>query len=117
MSNYDFNIPTPGPWQLMRFDGGASWGVTAEDRFIASMHGGANGHGNAVLIATAPDMLEELRLTSTALGEMADDMGCDAGNPDGGSSQTCEHCQMARWVGRIDALIGRVDSAWEGRPR
>lgn len=34
----------------------------------------------------------------------AEDMGCDAGNPDGGSCETCEHCQKlqgARYLRRL----------------
>jgi hypothetical protein len=37
--------------------------------------------------------------------EIAGEMDCSAGNPDGGSSQTCEHCQMLGFANAIDAAL------------
>lgn len=37
--------------------------------------------------------------------DIATEMGCDAGNPDGGSSQDCEHCRMLGFINEIDAAL------------
>jgi len=39
----------------------------------------------------------------------ADDIGCDASNWDGGSPETCEHCQMLRHADRIRKLLDEFE--------
>ncbi len=36
------------------------------------------------------------------------DQGCDAGNFDGGSPETCDHCKMLRNVAAVDTLLKKV---------
>ncbi len=69
----------------------------------------------AHLFAAAPEMLAILRETADLLEihrftfeDEADDMGCDAGNPDGGSTSNCKHCQLKRAIEEIDQILGRV---------
>ena len=70
-----------------------------------SADGRAEAEANARLIAAAPDMYEELHRVSDYLTEITADMSCEAGNFDGGSAWTCEHCQMKEWLNRVDALL------------
>lgn len=43
----------------------------------------------------------------------ADRVGCDASNWDGGSHQTCEHCQWIESANKIDRLLGQVQPVLE----
>lgn len=69
----------------------------------------------ARLFAAAPDLLTALQETMNLLEfhrvvfkvEM-DNMGCDAGNPDGGSTENCDHCQLKRSVGEINRILDKA---------
>jgi hypothetical protein len=42
---------------------------------------------------------------------------CDAGNWDGGSADTCEHCQTRRDLARLNALIAKTTGTAAEAPR
>ena len=58
---------------------------------------------------------ERLRIIAESFETWADEIGCDAGNPDGGSTATCEHCRLIQDAHRVRAMIGddNVDSGEE----
>lgn len=70
------------------------------------------------LFAAAPDLLTALQETTAILKfhrdgfeDEADNLGCDAGNWDGGSASNCEHCQLRRAIEKIDEILSRASTA------
>lgn len=82
-----------------------------EDLSIVRQHARAEMNANGALIVAAPKMFEELHRVADWMHDEAQNMQCTAGNPDGGSSWTCEHCQHIEWMNRIDALLTKAGAA------
>lgn len=57
------------------------------------------------ILQEAVNLLEIHRFTFE--GE-AVNIGCDAGNPDGGSTESCEHCQLIQDIEEIDQVLNKA---------
>lgn len=68
---------------------------------------------NAHLIAAAPEMYAMLNRCADGFMSLVDDMGCDAGNWDGGSAASCEHCQMVAFANEISRVLRLARPAQE----
>jgi hypothetical protein len=55
--------------------------------------------------ATVVKMIAELQQLTEYLDAESREMGCDAGNFDGGNPWNCGHCQAIEWMNRIDATL------------
>ena len=109
---------TPGPWGSREaLQNGKRFPVIidADGKRIARLGGNsgsgpfANAEANARLIAAAPEMLAELKRDEEALRFEGDELGCDAGNFDGGKTEYCMHCQYHRWADRIAGVIAKAE--------
>jgi hypothetical protein len=58
------------------------------------------------------DLEIELRHVADWLHDEVRNMTCDAGNFDGGSTASCDHCQKIAWANRIEALLTRPGPVW-----
>lgn len=56
------------------------------------------------ILQEAVNLLEIHRST---FEDEADNIGCDAGNSDGGSTQDCSHCQLIRAIEEIDQILNK----------
>lgn len=101
---------TPGPWIVLGAPGKLLCVTDGDSRYVVDRFelGGrpAGEHlANAYLISAAPDLLDEVVRFHANLEADVDDMACNAGNWDGGSSESCEHCQAIMYRDRLAALI------------
>ncbi len=55
--------------------------------------------------------ITELEMCEEKYRAEADARGCDAGNPDGGSAWTCEHCQWIESATMISRTIAAARDA------
>lgn len=72
----------------------------------------------AQLFAAAPELLITLQETVNLLKSYRDgletdatEIGCNAGNWDGGSASNCEHCRLKRAIEEINSIIDRAVAA------
>jgi len=81
-----FFIPTGGAWpeMVLRRSDGSQVTVTA---------------------AQVEAMVETLSGSLDAVWSLVDDTPCNAGNFDGGSTETCEHCAYRRWLETLRAAL------------
>lgn len=111
---------TPGPWNVCERwpyqpDGlHINWD-RLQTMWIVGVRPGvataaAETEDDARLIAAAPEMFKELHTVSDWLMTVASDMDCNASNPDGGSVESCDHCQWLKSLNRIDALLLKAGS-------
>jgi len=64
---------TPGPWKFALFDADPNQAFVQWKSGYAAVHGAREGReANARLIATAPEMLEALKLASSIIGHPDD---------------------------------------------
>ena len=61
---------------------------------------------------TIPELQRDVRRLRAAVESSADlvstwldGMACDAGNPDGGSAASCEHCQLRDFLDQLHAVL------------
>ncbi len=54
------------------------------------------------------ELINELSTVADWLETLISEMTCDAGNFDGGSAASCEHCQLTVWAKRLEALLQEV---------
>lgn len=102
---------TDSPWELEEDEYG-DWVIGPDGESIAQMSldimDEETVKANARLIVAAPELLEEVQRMHDRVEADVDDMTCDAGNPDGGSPEACEHCQGSRYRDRLAALIAKA---------
>jgi hypothetical protein len=106
---------TPGPWEIVKFGNHVEVQQADPDGVCIAQF--VPHEADARLIAAAPELLDEV-ITAALKAEFdLDGMTCDAGNWDGGSTDTCEHCQTRRYLARLNALIAKATgTATEARP-
>ena len=107
-----------GPWEIQELldheGGNPTYRITAESTLFLNVTECADGYvpgqneANARLIAAAPDLLAEVERAHEGVSAQIDDMRCDAGNWDGGSSDSCDHCHAIRYRDRLAALISKA---------
>lgn len=56
------------------------------------------------LLSEVAALRETLRAAAEQFEALADEAGCEAGNWDGGSAATCEHCQLRASAATFRAL-------------
>lgn len=105
---------TPGPWSLSD-KGLGVWSTNqplGDNKVIANCDAvsrvKSENLANARLIAAAPELLEVAQMYELQLTIWIDEIGCSAGNFDGGSFETCEHCQYLREREVIRAAIAKA---------
>lgn len=69
-----------------------------------------DGKVNTIDADTIGKMIFELHRLAEWLDGWARDKGCEAGNPDGGSAWSCEHCQAIEWLNRVDRILDKAEA-------